>query len=370
MKYSSILILGITLVLGSCGDGSKDGVHVEGKVERPIAKELVTLLQFTDKGWQPQDTIEIEPSGAFSFYVDVKQPAFYRLNFYNRQIMNLVLDSATENVEILLEGDNPQGEVSVKGSKHTTYVQQMEGMIKDQRSDLEDLNAQAREASQSNDEETMNRLRAEYFDLMRVRQNEFKQFIWSVVPSLSAVYGLESLPIEENFSFYDSVAQRFNKELPDNMFTKQLVERVDRYRKLAVGSEAPEIALPSPDGEIITLSSLRGNYVLIDFWAAWCKPCRMEMPNVVRLYDQYSDENFEILGVSLDKKREDWLKAIESYGLAWKHVSDLKYFNSEAAATYRIEGIPATYLIGPDGKIIAKGLRGPSLAAKLKEIFG
>jgi thiol-disulfide isomerase/thioredoxin len=109
--------------------------------------------------------------------------------------------------------------------------------------------------------------------------------------------------------------------------------------------------------------------VLIDFWAAWCKPCRQENPNVVRLYSQYNSKGFEVFGVSLDRTREDWVKAIADDKLTWTHVSDLMYFNSAAAELYQIQAIPATYLIDPDGKIIGKDLRGPSLEAKLAELF-
>ncbi|MCU0402517.1 MAG: TlpA family protein disulfide reductase, partial [Algoriphagus sp.] len=104
-------------------------------------------------------------------------------------------------------------------------------------------------------------------------------------------------------------------------------------------------------------------------WAAWCKPCRQENPNVVRLYNQYKDKGFEVFGVSLDRTKEDWIKAIADDQLTWTHVSDLKYFNSAAAELYKIDAIPATYMIDPDGKIIARDLRGPSLENKLAELF-
>lgn len=353
-----------------CSQSEEEGIRVYGKVENALNKELVILNQFDLTGLKPIDTVEVAPSGEFEFYVNPQTATFYRLNFYNRQQMNLILDGQESEVEIMLEGTNPSGEISVKGSRHTTYVQQLEGMLRDQQADVKDLNEQAIEARKSGDQQTMTRLTQEYHDLMRLRQQELKDFIWQIAPSLAAFYGLESLPAEEHVSFYDSVTQKFNEGLPGNMFTEELSKRVEGLKKLAVGSEAPEISLPNPDGEVVTLSSLRGNYVLIDFWAAWCKPCRAENPNVVRLYKQYSDKNFEILGVSLDRSREAWVGAIKQDGLLWKQVSDLKYFNSEAASEYRISAIPATYLIGPDGKIIAKGLRGPSLEAKLKEIFG
>lgn len=366
----AILTVALLAACGQEGGSSSDGVRVFGKVENPISGENVIFSQFKDGGLLPLDTPEVDKSGAFEFYVNAEGQNFYRLNFYGKQQLNVILDGTEDEVEILLEGDNPQGEVSVKGSKHTAYLQQLEGMVRDQRQDIQDLNQEAIQARMDNDQATLERLTSEYYDLMRVRQGELKELIWNVTPSLAVFYGLENLSIEEHFSFYDSVAQKMNTALPEHPFTKQLVAKVEGASKLAIGAEAPEIELPNPDGDVITLSSLKGNYVLVDFWAAWCKPCRQENPNVVRLYDQYKNKNFEILGVSLDRTREAWVKAIEQDGLPWKHVSDLKYFNSEAAATYQISAIPATYLIGPDGKIIAKGLRGASLRAKLKEIFG
>jgi thiol-disulfide isomerase/thioredoxin len=134
---------------------------------------------------------------------------------------------------------------------------------------------------------------------------------------------------------------------------------------------APEIALENPKGKVMKLSELRGKYVLIDFWASWCGPCRRENPNVVRLYQKYKDENFDIFSVSLDKDKDKWIRAIEADGLVWEnHVSDLKYWDSEVVSTYQFQGIPHTVLIDPEGKMIASKLRGESLERKLKEIFG
>ena len=118
------------------------------------------------------------------------------------------------------------------------------------------------------------------------------------------------------------------------------------------------------------LSDLQGNYVLVDFWASWCGPCRRENPNVVRLYDKYKDSGFTIIGVSLDRDRTRWLDAIEKDGLAWHHVSDLKGWKNAVAQDYNISSIPRTLLLDPTGKIIAKDLRGPSLVSKLEQLFG
>ena len=136
-----------------------------------------------------------------------------------------------------------------------------------------------------------------------------------------------------------------------------------------IGDTAPEIAFPDPSGKVIPLSSLRGKYVLIDFWASWCGPCRAENPNVVRMYKKYKDKGFEIYGVSLDMSKEQWVQAIQQDGLGWIHVSDLGYWNSQVVPLYDLTGIPSTVLLDKEGKIIAKELRGESLEAKLEEIF-
>jgi thiol-disulfide isomerase/thioredoxin len=121
---------------------------------------------------------------------------------------------------------------------------------------------------------------------------------------------------------------------------------------------------------VVPLSSLRGKIVLVDFWAQWCRPCRIENPNIVDAYQKYKDKGFEVYGVSLDRSRENWLQGIEEDGLPWTHVSDLEYWQSEAARTYNINAIPASFLLDEEGRIIAKDLRGPLLHQKLKEILG
>ncbi|MCR9252668.1 MAG: TlpA family protein disulfide reductase, partial [bacterium] len=206
---------------------------------------------------------------------------------------------------------------------------------------------------------------------------ELKKLVWENAPSVSAVYILNYINFEKEFAFVDSVATKFQEKLPESPYTIALASKMEQAKEIMrlkelevkVGDIAPEIELPDANGNMVSLTSLRGKYVLIDFWASWCRPCRAENPNVKKVYATYADKGFEILGVSLDVNSNKWKQAIEVDGLPWEHVLDTRSAES-ASATYNVQTIPATFLVDPEGKIIAKGLRGISLRTKLQEIFG
>jgi len=180
---------------------------------------------------------------------------------------------------------------------------------------------------------------------------------------------IEYLSIDEFFVVHDSVFTTLLKKYPEDIIVKSRYQGVEKAKRLAIGYPAPEITLTDTAGNLFSLSSLRGKVVLIDFWAAWCRPCRMENPNMVRLYNTYKQYGFDILGVSLDRNREDWVRAIQADGLVWHQISDLKYWQSAAWQLYGPEngGIPYTVLVDRNGNIIAKGLRGEALEQKIKE---
>jgi peroxiredoxin len=180
-------------------------------------------------------------------------------------------------------------------------------------------------------------------------------------------------------SEFESSLSDMVRKYPDNTVLRALkqnwdlqmaqMDRQESNDNSWVGKQAPELSLPDVNGRSIALSSYKGKYLLVDFWASWCGPCRAENPNVVKAHNEFKGKNFAILGVSLDKEKDAWEEAIRSDKLDWTHVSDLKYWSSKAVETFKFNGIPFNVLIDPQGKVIAEGLRGEALEDKLKEVL-
>jgi peroxiredoxin len=185
----------------------------------------------------------------------------------------------------------------------------------------------------------------------------------------------------EDMEYFEKVDKALYEKYPGSSDVQNLHKYLEQIKNPApepqqtasfgIGDQVPDITEKTPEGNEISLSSLRGNYVLLDFWAGWCRPCRMENPNLVKNYEKYHKKGFEIFQVSLDQKREMWLDAIKKDGLGkWKHVSDLGYWQSKHARAYNITSIPANFLLDPEGKVIAVNLHEQKLADKLAEIYG
>ncbi len=183
---------------------------------------------------------------------------------------------------------------------------------------------------------------------------------------------LDNFPREKHAALHNEVVKALYAKYPNHQLVKERYAiETSPATATSVGAIAPDLAFPDPDGNIRKLSDLRGKVVLLDFWASWCRPCRGENPHVVAMYQKYHDKGFEVFSVSLDRDKESWKRAIAADGLVWpNHVSDLKYWSSEAARTYGVSSIPSTFLLDQNGRIIAKNLRGEALTKALQQIFG
>lgn len=204
------------------------------------------------------------------------------------------------------------------------------------------------------------------------REKVYGDFVRNHPNSPVAVYALQQmLGIDPDPDQLEPLLEKLNPNFLSFPSVKEMKEKLAMARKTAVGSVAPDFTLPDTLGRPVSLSSLRGKYLLVDFWASWCGPCRAENPNLVKAYNAYRDKGFDILGVSLDQPgaREAWLKAIRDDKLSWTQVSDLQYWNNAAAVAYGIQAIPQNLLLDPTGKIVARNLRGADLVKKLGEIL-
>lgn len=352
----------------SCGgnDAASEGkVQITGKIEN-APEGLVVLTQYTDSRPKVLDTLEVDSKGEFTYDLEVNTPTFYELNLYGQRAVKLALFK--ENVEVIYNFLDPAS-LQIEGSADSKEMLKLEKLMEEYQLTVNKLNEQYYEAMSKNDVETIKRIQLDAMTLESQQAEKVKEMITSMGDSFASLAAIGLLNPKNDFPFIDELITKLNTNYPGTSSIMQMKQQLDEMRALSVGQVAPDFELPDPNGKMVKLSDLRGKYVLIDFWAAWCKPCRQENPNVVRLYNQYKDKGFEVFGVSLDRTKEDWVKAIADDQLTWTHVSDLKYFNSAAAELYKIEAIPATYMIDPDGKIIARDLRGPSLENKLAELF-
>jgi thiol-disulfide isomerase/thioredoxin len=372
MRYLLWSTFSLSVIILGCNSAQKDAessdFELVGTVAKPLSEKYVYLKLATDSGITDIDSAFTDKEGKFRFVGKPEEDRLYVLDIYGKQNIPLFLNPG--KITITTDGEERSPNYTIEGSPNSLVFKQFEQLRRAFDKETEQLEAMYQNMRTTGNDLGALKISLRYDSLQATYKSDLKKLIWSAGVSPVAYLATGLLSTDEDFEFLDSLEKRFVAEKPEAYYTKKMTLLLEVPRKLTMGNPVPDLELETPEGKKISISSLKGKVVLVDFWASWCKPCRQENPNVVKLYDKYKAKDFEILGVSLDNDKDRWIKAIADDKLSWKHISDLKGWQSKACSTFNVSSIPFTLLIDKEGKLIAKGLRGEALENKLKEIFG
>jgi thiol-disulfide isomerase/thioredoxin len=375
MKLKSVAIVALFLSLVAC-ETAENGVQVTGSIANAEGM-TVTFLRYSGSNPDTLGQRTLSAAGTFSFTAPPANLNFYTIGVGEEPPVFLAFDSTASTVNVTADFNTIKSDYQVSGSADSEDIRNffVQGNVYEQRLDS---TMKVLQTMASSDDQIGRVALGNYYNETR---KEYRNYLVTHVesnPKSVANYSIvQRLDPAADIELFRKVRDGLGERMAGNFFYDVLADRVAQAERkleastfLSPGTAAPDIVLPNPEGNNVSLSSLKGNYVLIDFWASWCKPCRLENPSVVKLYDKYKGKNFEILGVSLDRDRNKWLEAIQQDKLSWPQISDLQFWNSAAARLYNVQSIPFTVLVDPDGKVMATKLRGAELEQMLEEIFG
>jgi peroxiredoxin len=377
MRSKHLLLLFIVITgFAACKSGNPQfritgdikGLPVQTVVlEQRSANDIITIV----------DSARSTASGHFELSGVSPEPGLYRLHFAENRFILLSIDKG--NIKIIATWENLEN-YTVNGSPASEHLKTFLVAI---RQHLRDFNSMSivLDTLQARGNDSLLGVATKDFNDMKLEFTQFVERYADTTPHQpNAVFAAHMLNPYSEIHFLHAFTQSLQRRFPGTKMTKEFTDYyakvaarqrqpTPKARSLEPGAMAPELALPDVNGTPIALSSLKGKYVLIDFWASWCQPCRKENPNVVAAYEKYKGNNFTVYGVSLDNKKNDWIAAIKDDSLTWTQVCDLKAWSSAAAAAYAVQSIPSNFLIGPDGKIIARNLRGAELEETLEQVL-
>lgn len=393
MNKILIAVLLSTLIF-ACKNEGGETFTVSGKIHNAGGK-TVYLEEVSIGTMRPVtvDTAALGADGSFSLNAPFSEAAIYniRVDQNDYPVASVINDKPSVDLDITMSKDNnmfPE-KYEVKGSPASQTMKDFMKTFNDKLKGIFNLTGEVDSLRNIVASDSLVNLKTQ---LIAKNAAELKEYTLAEVkksknPALTMFVlgyyqssannpntGLRAIENEEVLSIINSVV----KENPNHISLAGLKKNLDAQLQSSqnsgggakwIGKPAPDFTLPDVSGKQVSLSSFKGKYVLVDFWASWCKPCRMENPAVVAAYNKFKDKNFTILGVSLDEDKNSWIQAIKTDGLAWSQVSDLKQWESMVIPLYQFDGIPYNVLVDPQGNIIAEGLRGSDLEAKLAEVL-
>ncbi|HEY4797601.1 MAG TPA: TlpA disulfide reductase family protein [Bacteroidia bacterium] len=372
-----------------CGNKiEQSNYQVKGRLANS-SKELIYLVDINSSALKNLDSVYADEKGEFAFTKKVPEIGFYSIQISSSNFATVVLDSSAK---ITFEGDakNLRDGYRVSGSKECNTYIKLNDYTKVRFKKMEELrNSQdsirrVYEAYMNTTtdpvrgdslskvlEPIFNKYSDDYRKLAEDASGYIKKFIDDNTSAFASLAAVQMLSPERDINYFIKVSDALVAKYPNVKNLKDFQAYVQKEKTLAIGMPAPEITMNDKDGKSLSLSSLKGKIVIVDFWASWCKPCRAANPYVVGLYNKYKSKGLDVFSVSLDFNKEAWLKAIDQDKLVWKnHVTDLKQWQSPVVQLYGFEGIPFTCLIDKQGNIAGKNLQGPMLEEKIKELLG
>lgn len=356
MKIKLLTLAVASLALFSC---NKSNFNVNIDLQNAEGK-MVYLNKMSNKEFIKIDSASIQNGKAF-FTVENGEPtAYYSLNIKN---VRYPINFFSENQDIYIVGDiNDNRNISITGSNAQQLINEYNAENSKFYNNFKSLKEQYDIASKNNDIIAMETINNQYNHIEESQMNYQTLFLTKNSDNFIAPYILYNNRYYYDLNELEDFVNNFNIE-NESEFSKLLNDYISVLQRVDIGQPYIDITQETPEGNLFSLSQLVGKskLIMLDFWASWCGPCRAENPNVVEVYNKYHEKGLNILGVSLDMQKENWIKAIEEDGLVWHHVSDLKYWSNEAAQTYGISSIPSNVLIDESGKIIAKNLTGEDL---------
>ena len=381
MRKLSCLLL-FVIFFSSCNlAGGSDKYSIQGTLKNSTAKSIV-LEKLGLQKMTAIDSAKVDDKGFFKLE-GVSEKGFYRLRLDEKTFFLFLLEPTKYTVDIDLSAQADAFKVS--GSKENDEFQRAFKTLGAAQRDIQGWNmAYQMYGQRGASQDTMMFIQQQMQQVAAKFESMIKDSARLAKSPLVAMFYVTNAPVDKFPKENLDVIVRMEKEIPTSTYTKDFRAAYTKYEEqikqqgqsqqsaasIGIGKEAPEIDLKNPEGKSIKLSSLRGKVVLLDFWASWCGPCRMEMPNVVAAYNKYKSKGFTVYSVSLDKEAGAWTSAIIKLGMNWENqVSDLKWWQCEAALKYGIQGIPAAFLLDKNGIIVATNLRGPALDEKIGELL-